>query len=261
MGPVLDSRRTHSRLRGDRVVATAAVRVTPADPFHREPASGKGSVRANRLQRVSRTTGRKPATAQRAKEGRLRRRDRPAIKPDAEDQDVLQRIHWLLRGGDQTCPVQRRHKITLHLVVALAGDGGSRHQDQIHRPGQFSLMQTERLAQEPLHTAANNSPSNLRPDHHTQPRTGPGGKSQPIHYQGAMRQAPTLIPHTGEVPTVLDPHPAAKAQSLGRFGHENQTGVRRLRPARRRRAIVAAPRLVLLRARKPCCRLRRIFDG
>jgi hypothetical protein len=42
---------------------------------------------------------------------------------------------------------------------------------------------------------------------------------------------------------------------------EVQTGVSRWRPARRRRHKVARPLLLRLRARKPCCRLRRIFDG
>ena len=39
------------------------------------------------------------------------------------------------------------------------------------------------------------------------------------------------------------------------------TGVRRLRPTRRRLARVALPLLLELRFKKPCCRLRRIFDG
>jgi hypothetical protein len=41
----------------------------------------------------------------------------------------------------------------------------------------------------------------------------------------------------------------------------NQTGVNRLRPARRRRLNVARPFLLEFRFRNPCCRLRRIFDG
>lgn len=41
----------------------------------------------------------------------------------------------------------------------------------------------------------------------------------------------------------------------------DQTGVRRLRPLRRRLRRVALPLLLELRFRKPCCRLRRIFDG
>ncbi len=39
------------------------------------------------------------------------------------------------------------------------------------------------------------------------------------------------------------------------------TGVRRLRPSRRRLRSVAFPRLLELRAKTPCCRLRRIRDG
>jgi len=41
----------------------------------------------------------------------------------------------------------------------------------------------------------------------------------------------------------------------------NQTGVRRLRPTRLRLRKMARPLLDELRDRKPCCRLRRIFDG
>jgi hypothetical protein len=39
------------------------------------------------------------------------------------------------------------------------------------------------------------------------------------------------------------------------------TGVRRLRPTRRRLRKVALPLLLELRFRNPCCRLRRILDG
>jgi len=40
-----------------------------------------------------------------------------------------------------------------------------------------------------------------------------------------------------------------------------QTGVRRLRPVRRRFRRMPRPLFLELRFRKPCCRLRRIFDG
>ena len=42
---------------------------------------------------------------------------------------------------------------------------------------------------------------------------------------------------------------------------DNQTGVNRFRPSRRRRAITQRPDLDLDRARNPYCRFRRRFDG
>ncbi len=59
---------------------------------------------------------------------------------------------------------------------------------------------------------------------------------------------------------------SAQADARHGFPHPSperaaQTGVNRLRPTRRRRARIARPRLLALRARKPCWRFRRIFDG
>jgi hypothetical protein len=52
-----------------------------------------------------------------------------------------------------------------------------------------------------------------------------------------------------------------KRSRAGGVSGIDYTGVRRLRPTRRRLAKVALPLLLELRFKKPCCRLRRIFDG
>ena len=69
-----------------------------------------------------------------------------------------------------------------------------------------------------------------------------------------------------EIAVLRETQRAAQAQAFRRFGvhdarRQDYTGVRRLRPTRRRLASVALPLLLALRLRNPCWRLRRIFDG
>ena len=67
-----------------------------------------------------------------------------------------------------------------------------------------------------------------------------------------------------KIPTLLDAIRASKlkaSRSLRGHFSPDYTGVKRLRPTRRRFAKVALPLLLELRFRKPCCRLRRILDG
>ena len=65
-----------------------------------------------------------------------------------------------------------------------------------------------------------------------------------------------------KIPTLLDTTGARKIQTSGACWHRvGYTGVRRLRPTLRRLRKVARPLLLELRAKKPCWRFRRIFDG
>ena len=75
------------------VVSAATPRVAAADALQSDPAAGKGALHTDGFERIGGTTGSEPATPQWAEQGRLGRRQRPAIKPDAEYEDVLKRIH------------------------------------------------------------------------------------------------------------------------------------------------------------------------
>ena len=78
----------------------------------------------------------------------------------------------------------------------------------------------------------------------------------------ATGKAFARLPHAREVAVAGQPRTAGQAQAFRRGVHgNNQTGVRRLRPLRRRLASVALPLFVELRFRNPCWRFRRIFDG
>jgi hypothetical protein len=72
-----------------------------------------------------------------------------------------------------------------------------------------------------------------------------------------------LPPDACEITALLNPCPAPEPQALWRFAPHEQdyTGVKRLRPTRRRLRRMARPLLLELRLKNPCWRLRRIFEG
>ena len=81
----------------------------------------------------------------------------------------------------------------------------------------------------------------------------------------AVRQPLTVGSGPRKIAAVLDATGTGQTQrNRRRCIHDRAviyTGVRRLRPTRRRLARVARPLLVEFRFKKPCCRLRRIFEG
>ena len=83
----------------------------------------------------------------------------------------------------------------------------------------------------------------------------------PIYALVLARADRTLGPNIR--PAAVDCTAAAAASATGRPRRSSQvpTGVRRLRPTRRRFFKIARPLLVEFRLRNPCWRLRRIFDG
>ena len=138
----------------------------------------------------------------------------------------------------------------------------SGHEHQVNRPSQFVLMQAKRLAQQPPRPTAYHRSAHFTAHHQAQPRRAALGQYAPVGDQAAAHAPLAFLPRPGEIAALLDARRAGKAQRFRRPGrHEAQTGVRRLRPSRRRLASVALPLLVELRFKKPCCRLRRIFDG
>ena len=173
----------------------------------------------------------------------------------------------------QICPVQRRQKILLNPGKIASGNRGARHQHEFDRLGQFMLMLPETFAEQTPRAAAFDGPSDFPARHDAQFWCGAGGQPLPIGDETTLREPFALLPDAYEITVLAEAPGAPQSQApgiwrrvtsvWGQGGHEqaDQTGVRRLRPTRRRLRKVARPLLVDLRARNPCCRLRRIFDG
>ena len=101
-------------------------------------------------------------------------------------------------------------------------------------------------------------------------RAGAPTPSRWLDSAGSLRQLAMRQPRTSRWPSCRTREKSRPCLmriarpnfSLGSpAGMAHYTGVRRLRPWRRRLRNVARPPLVLLRARKPCCRTRRRLDG
>ena len=125
-------------------------------------------------------------------------------------------------------------------------------------------MEAERLPQQPPRAVAHHGAADLAPGDHAQARRRSRRQPLPVGDQAADDQPLAGPAHAGEIPALLDARRAAKPQALWRPGGHapaGYTGVKRLRPTRRRLRRMPRPLLLALRARKPCCRLRRIFDG
>jgi len=244
--------------------------MTATDPFESQPAARGGTVFADRVQRKLRTVGRESATAGGAEKKRLQGRNRPTIGADGQGDDVLGRVHALV--FQQAGAVQHRQKVFFHGGKIAVRDGRPRHQYQFDRLGQFMLVLPEAFPQQPPRSAAFDRTADFaaRDDAHF--RRHALRQAMPVDNETTQRQTLALLPHPHKIPVPAEPHSAAQSPTpgigrpgsgvWGRGGHEpGQTGVRRLRPSRRRLRRVARPLLVDFRARNPCCRLRRIFDG
>ena len=173
----------------------------------------------------------------------------------------------------QLRPVQRRQEILFHLGEFSSGDRVAGDEDQFNRLGQFMLMLPEAFAEQPPGAAALHRAADPAARDDPEPGGSPVRQTLPVGDEAALGQTLSLLPDAREIAVLPEPPGAAQAQATGvgrlaaggwdRVGHgdADQTGVRRLRPSRRRLRSVARPLLVDLRARNPCCRLRRIFDG
>src|SRR5581483_7636294 len=81
-----------------RVIAATAPRVAAADTPDREQAAFHGSVLADGLGRVLRTTGRETTLSQRTKQSGLGGRYHPLIQSHGKNQNVLRPIHLVLNN-------------------------------------------------------------------------------------------------------------------------------------------------------------------
>ena len=87
----------------------------------------------------------------------------------------------------------------------------------------------------------------------------------PVGQHTALGQAFAFFPDSPEIRAGLDSAGFGESRVLAGGRHlcrkGRQAGVSRARPRARRPARIFRPALVAMRARKPCLRLRLIFDG
>lgn len=120
-------------------------------------------------------------------------------------------------------------------------------------------MEPEGFAQKTAGAIAHNSSAHFTRGDDAEARPGFGGQAPVIGDEAAIDQALAFLPDASKVAALLDA--LSLGETAARWRVRIQTGVRRLRPTRRRLRKMARPLLVELRLRKPCCRLRRIFEG
>jgi hypothetical protein len=126
------------------------------------------------------------------------------------------------------------------------------------------LVEAERFPQQPPRAIAHHGAANPAGGNHPQARSRIRRQPLPVSYHATNDQSFPIPPHAKEITPLLNARCAAKPQALWyAVGHGPAvyTGVNRLRPTRRRLRRMPRPLLLELRARNPCCRFRRIFDG
>ena len=154
---------------------------------------------------------------------------------------------------------QSCQKVLLHFAKVFAGDDGTRDEDEIERLREFVLMEAEGFTQKTASAIAHDGSANFAGGDDAKTRCGFGRQAAVIGNETAIDKALAFLPDAGKVAALLDA--LALGEAPARWGFRVQTGVRRLRPTRRRLRRMARPLLVELRLKKPCWRLRRIFEG
>jgi hypothetical protein len=178
---------------------------------------------------------------------------------------IAQRSSSLLQ---QSRPAQDGQEITLHFSKLFPGNGRPGHKHEINGMFEFQLMQTKRFPQESSRPRALHGFAHFAAGDHSQAGSPTSRKVQPIRNETSVGDTFSLYTGTRKIAPVLDAVRTRKTQfSLSPGAHlcvrENggYAGVNRLRPTRRLFERMPRPLLVVARARKPCCRLRRILDG
>lgn len=205
----------------------------------------------------------KPTATQRSKQHGLRGRKNELIRPCGQYQEVLGDIHEVgarSRPAIMARSTWRRisipsRRFTDWRATSTTSHGGAMRDCRWRNASRNCRRARERTT----------APPSLRLVT-TPKREGPAS--------GRVRQLRTTHPRTSRSPTSR-----VRRNSPGRCIRIDRdsrsrwdwgfidgratayTGVRRLRPARRRRAMIARPLLLELRLRKPCWRFLRILEG
>ena len=160
---------------------------------------------------------------------------------------------------------EQREKMSFHRVEPPADDGAAGDQHQVHPLEQLVLVQAEAFPHEPTRTVANVRLANAPAGDDAKPRRGVRREALPVGQHAALGQAAAALPVGPEIRAGLDSAGSGKSRVLAGGRHVcrkgRQAGVSRARPRARRPARILRPALVAMRARKPCLRLRLIFDG
>lgn len=156
---------------------------------------------------------------------------------------------------------QGRDEVTFHAGEVLFNNGLPGHQYDLHGLRNPMLIQAKRLTQQAAGTRTHHRSSDFSTGNDAQPRTG-SQNVDPIQHEASDCKSLSRCARALEVPPARDAPLARQPQRTGRRAHTQvPTGVRRLRPTRRRFFKMARPLFVEFRLRNPCWRLRRIFDG
>src|SRR5579859_3820573 len=105
------------------------------------------------------------------------------------------------------------------------------------------LMLPETFTEQPAGPVALHRAADLLGGHHAEHEGGPVGEGLPVGDETAEDEALALLADPGEIAALCQARCTAQTQAFRRGIHGNQTGVRRLRPLRRRLARVARPLL------------------
>lgn len=163
-------------------------------------------------------------------------------------------------GFHQAGPSHGGEKIPFHLLVTQLHDGIPRDEDEVRRRIQFRRMASPRLAEQAPRTTAHHGAAEFATGDDAQASGARRRGGVPVGNETTLNHPAPLPFQSGEIAARLQAHGSGQTQPLRNVrGH--QTGVRRLRPTRRRLARMPRPLLEDLRARKPCWRRRRTFEG
>ena len=239
-------------------MAASSPGMAAAQAAQGQPASAQCAIALNRFERVLRTGRREPTPPQRAEQRRFRRRQHPAIPAHRGDQNELSRIH----GSLNNLPRRKAHKKSRSTSASGLPTMEDRATSTIVTGCRKSCWCNRKVSRSNRRarlrtTAGPNLRLVMTPTRGADPAGS--GFQFAIKQPAASRRPPCF--------TSAKSRPSFKRRDRGKRNEgraaaiENQTGVRRLRPARRRFRRMARPLRVALRLRKPCCRLRRTFDG
>ena len=127
------------------------------------------------------------------------------------------------------------------------------------------LVEAETFPHEPSGVVTNVCLADVAAGDHSKTRWGTWWEAFPVCEHAALGQSVSAFPVGPEIRAGLDSVGFREARELAGGRHMcrkgRQAGVSRARPRARRPARIFRPALVAMRARKPCLRLRLIFDG
>jgi hypothetical protein len=205
-------------------MSATAERMTTANPFRREPASGNRAARTDCVNRVLRASRCETAARSRAEQKNLRGRNRPAINADCSDQNMPKQIHLILQ---KLRAVQCRQKILFHVRELFPGDGIARDQNQFDGLREFMLMLPETFAQQTPRAAAFRRAADFFARDHAEFWCRAVGQSVPVGDEAAEHEPLALLPDAREIAALREARGAGEPQAIRRFGGH----AREIRPA------------------------------